>query len=177
MFHAIRARVTAAFAAFITMSIVALAIFSPVQAEAYGSFGGARSFSSARAYSAPRMVMAPRVIVAPRAVVVVSPRPIIIAPRPMFYPRPVIVPIVPFVQPQQVVEADGSAQPEIVQVERHSGLSLLYVVFLVLLILVVIGGGGYYGYSYIGGMTPFDVDAIICADLAYEAFYDGGDFL
>lgn len=172
MIKAIRARVSAAFVAFITMSIVAMAFLSPTVSEARGGgfSGGGRSFSSARVYSAPRVYLAPRVIIAPRPVFI--PRPVVVV-RPMYTPRPVIV---PFVQPTVVVPSDGYQQPVVVASGRV-GHSFVFVLLILLLIILVIGGGGYYGYSYVGGMTPFDVDAIICADLAYEAFYDGGDFL
>lgn len=167
MIKAIRARITAAFAAFITMSIVAMAFLSPTVADARGGFsgGGRASFSVSRAY------VAPRVYIAPRPVIVVRPRPVVIVPvRPYYTPRPVIV---PFVQPTVVVPSDGGQQPVVIASGHVShGFAFVYIFLIFLLLLLVIGGGGYYGYCYVGGMTPFDVDAIICADLAFDAAFD-----
>lgn len=166
MFKSIRARISAAWAAFFTMTIIALAVFAPAQhAEARGFSSGGYSGSYSRAYVS-RAYVAPRIYASPRVAVVVRP-----------YYRPPVV-IMPMVQPQTVVEADGTAPQPVAVVESSVSEVFLKTLWIVLLIGAVIAlfGGVYYGYGYYGNVIvdSFDIftDALIIDEIAC-----GGDFL
>lgn len=174
MFKSIRARISAAWAAFFTMTIIALAVFAPAQhAEARGFSSGGYSGSYSRAYVS-RAYVAPRIYASPRVAVVVRPRPLVVV-RP--YYRPPVV-IMPMVQPQTVVEADGTATQPVAVVESSDTEVFLKTLWIGLLIGAVIAlfGGVYYGYGYYGNVIvdSFDIftDALIIDEISC-----GGDFL
>lgn len=181
MFNAIRARIGAAWVALFTFTVVALAVFAPAQmAEARGggfSGGGRVSMSYSRSYSAPRVYAAPRTIaMAPRVIVtrpVVVVRPRVYGYRPWYNPwyRPAI--IVPMVQPQQVVEPDGSATQPVVA-EQSSGIDVFFKTLLIILLVAAVIATVWifvswgYGHWYVD--EPFDIftDVLIMDEIAMD---------
>lgn len=188
MLNYFKARIKHAFVAIITMSIVAMAVFSPSVAEARGGgfSGGGRSFSSTRSFAAPRVVIAPRVIIAPRTVgiaprIIVAGRPLVVV-RPMYYPRPwwgyhpfyhpVIIPV----DPGMAVPSDGQVQGPVAQEESHWVLITLSLIFLA---VVLAGGAGCWGYCYYGGMDAggFYAGEFLAEMAVEDMLWMEGDYL